>query len=40
MRHLVRGVRREFQKMGKACVASDFGPWYEAIAPEATGRPR
>ena len=31
MRHLVRGVRREFQKMGKACVDSDFGPWYAAL---------
>jgi SpoVK/Ycf46/Vps4 family AAA+-type ATPase len=31
MAHLVRGVRREFQKMGKTCVESDFGPYFEML---------
>ncbi len=29
MRHLIRGVQREYQKMGKACVRADFEPYYE-----------
>jgi hypothetical protein len=32
MSHVVRGVRREFQKMGKSCVASEFGPWFAMLA--------
>ena len=35
MRHLVHGVRREFQKMGKACVEADFAPYYELLEDAA-----
>ena len=31
MRHLVRGMRREFQKMGKACVEADFEPYFHLL---------
>ncbi len=31
MAHLIRGVRREFQKMGKTCVESEFGPYYTLL---------
>jgi hypothetical protein len=31
MAHIVRGVRREFQKMGKTCVESEFGPYYPLL---------
>jgi SpoVK/Ycf46/Vps4 family AAA+-type ATPase len=36
MPHVIRGVRREYQKMGKACAESEFGPWFGALA--ARGR--
>ena len=35
MAHIVRGVRREFQKMGKTCVESDFGPYYPLLTDAA-----
>ena len=35
MRHLVHGVRREFQKMGKACVEADFAPYFELLEDAA-----
>jgi AAA+ superfamily predicted ATPase len=31
MRHLVLGMRREFQKMGKACVEADFEPYFQLL---------
>jgi hypothetical protein len=31
MRHLVLGMRREFQKMGKACVEADFEPYFDLL---------
>lgn len=35
MAHIVRGVRREFQKMGKTCVESDFGRYYPLLTDVA-----
>ncbi len=32
MDHLVKATHREYQKLGKACVKSDFGPYYSIIA--------
>ena len=29
MEHLIRATKREFQKMGKLCVESDFGKYYD-----------
>jgi AAA+ superfamily predicted ATPase len=40
MRHLVLGMRREFQKMGKACVEADFEPYFhllDAAEPQRGG---
>ena len=34
MTHVIRGVRREYQKMGKVCAESDFGPYFAALAGE------
>lgn len=31
MNHIIQGVKREFQKMGKLCVQSEFGKYYELI---------
>lgn len=31
MEHIIRGMRREFQKMGKLCVKGDFGIYYKLI---------
>lgn len=31
MDHLILATKRELQKMGKVCVASDFGPYYPLI---------
>lgn len=31
MRHLIRAVKRELQKMGKLCVKADFGQYYELL---------
>jgi SpoVK/Ycf46/Vps4 family AAA+-type ATPase len=31
MEHVIRAVRREFQKMGRACARSDFGPYYNLL---------
>lgn len=35
MSHIVRGVRREFQKMGKTCVESDFGPYFPLLQSQS-----
>lgn len=29
MRHLIRAVRQEFDKLGKLCLREDFGPYYD-----------
>ncbi len=34
MEHIIRGTRREFQKMGKLCVKGDFGIYYKLIEGE------
>src|SRR5262249_28772292 len=31
MRHFVLAMRREFQKMGKACVEADFEPYFHLL---------
>ncbi len=31
MRHLVRAIRREYQKMGRLCLKDDFGPYFRHI---------
>lgn len=31
MQHLIRATRREFQKMGKLCTASDFGKYFSIL---------
>ncbi|MEF8701261.1 MAG: AAA family ATPase [Candidatus Accumulibacter sp. UW20] len=31
MRHLIHAARREYQKLGCPCTATDFGPYYELI---------
>ncbi len=31
MDHLMRAVRREFQKTGRLCVRSDFGPYFDLV---------
>jgi hypothetical protein len=38
MRHLVLGMRREFQKMGKVCVETDFEPYFHLLS-ESGDRP-
>ena len=32
MAHVIRGVGREYQKLGRVCVESDFGPHFAALA--------
>ena len=27
MAHLIRGVEREYRKLGRLCLESEFGPW-------------
>jgi SpoVK/Ycf46/Vps4 family AAA+-type ATPase len=34
MEHLVRATRRELQKMGRLCLRSDFGQYFELIEPD------
>jgi hypothetical protein len=31
MHHLIRATRREYQKLGKLCTESDFGPYYYLV---------
>lgn len=31
MVHVIRATRREFQKMGRLCVKTDFGPYYDLL---------
>lgn len=33
MKHLIRATKRELQKMGKLCIKSNFGKYYQWIAP-------
>ena len=37
MEHLIRATRREYQKMGKLLVESEFGPYFELIHSEEPG---
>ncbi len=37
MRHLIQGVRREFQKLGKVCVQADFEPYYHLVSDAVDG---
>jgi len=32
MSHLIRATRREFQKIGKLCTQSDFGPYFKLVS--------
>jgi len=32
MKHVIRGVGREYQKLGRVCADSEFGPYYELLA--------
>jgi len=32
MAHVIRGVGREYQKLGRVCAESDFGPYFELLA--------
>ena len=34
MRQVIRATREELQKMGRACVKNDFGPYYELLSEE------
>ena len=34
MKHLIRATKREFQKMSKQCLKSDFGEYYELLEHE------
>ena len=38
MEHTVRGVGREYRKMGKLIKADDFGPYLRLVAPTTGGR--
>jgi SpoVK/Ycf46/Vps4 family AAA+-type ATPase len=35
MEHIMQSTRREFQKMGRLCVKSDFGPYFDLVQGEA-----
>ena len=37
MAHVVRAIRREFQKMGRVCVETDFGPYFPLL-DQGSGR--
>jgi len=32
MAHLIHGTAREYQKLGRMCVESEFGPYFELVA--------
>jgi len=34
MEHIIRATKREFQKMGKPCVQSDFGKYFDLLSSE------
>jgi SpoVK/Ycf46/Vps4 family AAA+-type ATPase len=34
MAHIIQGTKREYQKMGKLCVKSDFGKYFELVESE------
>jgi winged helix domain-containing protein/ATPase family protein associated with various cellular activities (AAA) len=36
MAHLIRATQREYLKMGRLCVESEFGPYYHLLAEPAT----
>jgi hypothetical protein len=31
MEHVIKGIKREFQKMGKLCHQSEFGEYYNLV---------
>ena len=39
MRHLILATRREYQKMGKLLIESEFGPYFELVRPGPVGPP-
>jgi SpoVK/Ycf46/Vps4 family AAA+-type ATPase len=40
MRHLIQATRREYQKLGKLCTETDFGPYYSWIRESKNPQPR
>jgi hypothetical protein len=34
MAHAIRATRREYEKMGRVCVAADFGPYFGLVRNE------
>lgn len=36
MKHIIFGIKREFQKIGKICTKSDFGKYYPIVTGEAS----
>jgi hypothetical protein len=32
MAHVIRGIGREYQKLGRACADADFGPYFGLLA--------
>ncbi|MGQ9677142.1 MAG: AAA family ATPase [Chloroflexota bacterium] len=34
MAHLIRGIKREYQKMGKLCIEADFGQYFDLVRSE------
>jgi len=34
MAHLVRGVEREYRKLGRLCLPGEFGPWLAVVREE------
>jgi len=36
MKHIIFGIKREFQKIGKLCTKSDFGKYFPLVAEEAS----
>jgi SpoVK/Ycf46/Vps4 family AAA+-type ATPase len=37
MNHIIKAVKREFDKMGKPCLKSDFGRFYAAVIDDVNG---
>jgi hypothetical protein len=36
MADLVRAIHREYRKLGRLSVRSEFGQWYDAVAADIT----
>jgi hypothetical protein len=32
MAHLIKGVEREYRKLGRLCLESEFGPWLATLS--------